>query len=344
MVDLRSSTLNFLAGILRQAKALQACLSNPLKHVPGTVAEPPAAPEPESEREPVAGTSIESKDESEIEEKPRLEQLDSTVQIPSESEAGSETSTKRINEASLNLSGLGGVARPVQETEINVNPVEIPNARPLSAGAGRHERDESHPRNDDAQVERLDHGNQPPTKAGEVIPIVSSCLMRRYDRQRIYDLVWQMPLAEAAKNLGKTVEVLSAACLKLRIPTPPRGYWIRKHGERGTPPPLPEVKVDGPGPTDRTVTALIMSRYDREDLYEKVWQKPMSHLAAEYRVPREELSRRCRILFVPTPGSGYWERKAAGKAVKERPPLPPVTVVGFTWNTQKLDERKGRGA
>ncbi len=59
----------------------------------------------------------------------------------------------------------------------------------------------------------------------------------------------------------------------------------------------------------------------REELYEKVWSTPISHLAAEYGVSGSYLARVCTSLAVPRPPAGYWQKKAVGKA-SPRPPLP----------------------
>lgn len=51
----------------------------------------------------------------------------------------------------------------------------------------------------------------------------------------------------------------------------------------------------------------------REDLYQQVWQTPMSRLAAEYGISGNGLAKICDRLAVPYPPRGYWAKKAAGK-------------------------------
>jgi len=63
------------------------------------------------------------------------------------------------------------------------------------------------------------------------------------------------------------------------------------------------------------------SRYDREELYEKVWKVPMLTLAKEYGVSNVALAKACRKRQVPVPGRGYWAKKAAGQPVPDQPPL-----------------------
>jgi hypothetical protein len=65
------------------------------------------------------------------------------------------------------------------------------------------------------------------------------------------------------------------------------------------------------------------ARYDRGELYEKVWAQPIQNLAKEYRVSNVALAKACKRRSVPVPGRGYWAKKAAGKPVPNRPPLPP---------------------
>lgn len=65
------------------------------------------------------------------------------------------------------------------------------------------------------------------------------------------------------------------------------------------------------------------TRYDRYELYERVWAQPIQGLAKEYGVSNVALAKACKKRGVPVPGIGYWAKKAAGKLVSERSPLPP---------------------
>ncbi len=65
----------------------------------------------------------------------------------------------------------------------------------------------------------------------------------------------------------------------------------------------------------------LVSRYNREELYEKVWTQPIQKLAKEYGVSDVALARACKRRGVPVPGRGYWAKKAAGKALPKQPPL-----------------------
>jgi hypothetical protein len=68
----------------------------------------------------------------------------------------------------------------------------------------------------------------------------------------------------------------------------------------------------------------LLSRYNREDLYEKVWSQPMRILAKEYGISDVGLAKVCRKLEVPVPGRGYWAKKAAGRVVPKKPILRPL--------------------
>ena len=56
-------------------------------------------------------------------------------------------------------------------------------------------------------------------------------------------------------------------------------------------------------------------RVTREVLYQQVWETPMRKLAAHYNISDRGLAKICKRLTIPTPGRGYWAKKAAGKHV-----------------------------
>lgn len=60
-------------------------------------------------------------------------------------------------------------------------------------------------------------------------------------RREVYDLVWQTPILQLARQLGVSDRGLSKACERQGIPTPPRGYWQRlAQGAAAAPAPLPD--------------------------------------------------------------------------------------------------------
>lgn len=63
-----------------------------------------------------------------------------------------------------------------------------------------------------------------------------------------------------------------------------------------------------------------MSRvFTREEFYELVWSKPMTHLAKEFALSDVALHKICRKHEIPNPPLGWWAKKAAGKPVKQTP-------------------------
>lgn len=58
----------------------------------------------------------------------------------------------------------------------------------------------------------------------------------------------------------------------------------------------------------------------REELYELVWQTPMSKLGPQLGTDGPSLAALCRKRYVPTPPLGYWQKRAVGRA----PPTPPL--------------------
>ncbi len=64
-------------------------------------------------------------------------------------------------------------------------------------------------------------------------------------------------------------------------------------------------------------------RFTREELYEKVWSKPMSSLAKEWGISNVGLAKICRRYNIPRPGLGHWARKQHGYNPFQ-PPLPQL--------------------
>jgi hypothetical protein len=67
--------------------------------------------------------------------------------------------------------------------------------------------------------------------------------------------------------------------------------------------------------------------YDREELYRKVWEKPLIKVAEEYGVSAVALGKTCRKLSVPVPGRGHWAKLAHGKQGAKKPGLPKLNEV-----------------
>jgi hypothetical protein len=66
--------------------------------------------------------------------------------------------------------------------------------------------------------------------------------------------------------------------------------------------------------------------WNRQELYEKVWQFPLRKLAAEYGISDVGLAKVCRKLDIPLPDLGHWTKIACGHAIP-RPPLPAMETI-----------------
>lgn len=54
----------------------------------------------------------------------------------------------------------------------------------------------------------------------------------------------------------------------------------------------------------------------REELFNQVWERPMTKVAADYNISDVALKKICNKHRIPVPGRGYWAKKAAGKSVE----------------------------
>lgn len=63
----------------------------------------------------------------------------------------------------------------------------------------------------------------------------------------------------------------------------------------------------------------------REELYDKIWTKPMVEIAKEYDVSDKAIAKICDKLNIPVPGVGYWQKLEAGEKLerKKLPDIPP---------------------
>jgi len=63
----------------------------------------------------------------------------------------------------------------------------------------------------------------------------------------------------------------------------------------------------------------------RDELYKKVWSKPMIQIADEYGVSDKAIAKICDKLTVPVPGIGYWRKIEVGEELPKQklPDVPP---------------------
>ena len=76
---------------------------------------------------------------------------------------------------------------------------------------------------------------------------------------------------------------------------------------------------------------------NRKELYQKVWEKPMTKLAQEYGISDVGLKKICKHLNVPTPPRGYWA-KVQNNIRVDKVPLPKIKSSDPTaYTIQKSD-------
>ncbi len=63
--------------------------------------------------------------------------------------------------------------------------------------------------------------------------------------------------------------------------------------------------------------------YEREKLYEEVWNAPVIQVAKLYGISNVAIKKICKSMNVPTPPNGYWAKLRHGKEV-HKVPLPPL--------------------
>ncbi len=66
----------------------------------------------------------------------------------------------------------------------------------------------------------------------------------------------------------------------------------------------------------------------REELFEQVWNTPMTQLAKEYGISDVGLAKVCKRMDVPRPPRGYWRKLEVGRA-PPKPKLKPLTKHGI---------------
>jgi hypothetical protein len=84
--------------------------------------------------------------------------------------------------------------------------------------------------------------------------------------------------------------------------------------------------------------------YEREKLYEEVWNEPALVVAKRYGISGVALGKTCRKLVVPLPPRGYWARVRAGRKAPPRPPLPPYEGKTGSQTTRRLSGKSGAAA
>lgn len=58
-----------------------------------------------------------------------------------------------------------------------------------------------------------------------------------------------------------------------------------------------------------------MLKLTRKELYDLVWSKPMTEIAATYRLRDIHIAKACDKNDIPRPPAGYWQKRAFNKPV-----------------------------
>ena len=183
-------------------------------------------------------------------------------------------------------------------------------------------------------------------------------------RKDLYEEIWSTSVMKTAEKYEISYTRLASACRKYHIPIPPPGYNIKlEFGKKVERTPLPEsehdtVTIKMPAETKKekresipaaTVETIVQEtsapdeddhdkiplmhygdnrQKQREELYRKVWEKPISEAARDEHIADATLRNRCKKLEVPIPDRGYWAKLKAGKQVYKKE-LRPMTLPDF---------------
>lgn len=87
-------------------------------------------------------------------------------------------------------------------------------------------------------------------------------------------------------------------------------------------------------------------RLSREELYDLVWQTPMTRLASQFGLSDVGLKKVCRKHDIPTPPLGYWAKRSFGKPVTQAllPPSESSKGVLLTVPSPRMDDAALRAA
>ncbi|MFN7992009.1 MAG: hypothetical protein U0Q18_00295 [Bryobacteraceae bacterium] len=78
--------------------------------------------------------------------------------------------------------------------------------------------------------------------------------------------------------------------------------------------------------------AVKRIHWDRNKLYNEIWEKPATQVAMEYGISDVGLGKVCRQLNIPKPERGYWRRKELGLKVRKAT-LPEMELVPHAIST-----------
>ena len=88
----------------------------------------------------------------------------------------------------------------------------------------------------------------------------------------------------------------------------------------------------------------MWQQYNREELYQKVWEKPLIRVAEQYGVSAVALGKVCRKLSVPVPGRGHWAKLAHGQPGAQKPELPKLDKVPVVYRSERAQLKQNSAA
>lgn len=148
------------------------------------------------------------------------------------------------------------------------------------------------------------------------------------------------PIGEMV-SLYKTIETIksqpvSALAVKSSSTPSAKETPIKKTTLLAPKPDKPQCPIAAEGSDESVETyeqyGQTYNIYNRERLYQEVWEKPVTEVAKRYKVSDVAIHKVCKSLDIPTPGLGYWAKVKAGKPVQQIP-LPhsdkPTTKPGI---------------
>jgi len=192
-----------------------------------------------------------------------------------------------------------------------------------------------------------------------------------FSREKLYEEIWSISTSGVSKKYNIPYSKLKKACIEANVPTPSNSYWTNiSMGCEVSKEPLPasdmtEVvvqysfrskeivppavnvaktieeavhqsldlqKVELKTQPQHTFVEGQKNVYDRDILYNEVWNEPVTTVAKRYGVSDVAIHKICKSLSIPVPPRGYWAMKNAGQPVKQTP-LPeydgPAQKIGI---------------
>ncbi|MEO8614648.1 MAG: hypothetical protein ABI600_05860 [Luteolibacter sp.] len=83
-----------------------------------------------------------------------------------------------------------------------------------------------------------------------------------------------------------------------------------------------------------------MALLERSKLYQDVWSRPCTKIAAELGISSSALKRICTEMDIPTPVAGYWTRVQCGKKVSKDPLPKAKKETRMTWDVDLENSKR----